>query len=398
MGGGRPELRAVRLPTPSDTSAATGGYRVEVVREPAALYSLAPEWSRLMADSPIDHPFISHEWLCAWWDSFGAGKTLHVILVRAGPRLVGVAPLVLSVERMYGVKVRCLHSPYNPHVPRFEFVALGDTDAVYRAIWSHLRDTNHDWDALRLSQVPSDSELARQLPMLAANDGYLLGTWRGERSPHLILLRDFEHYQHSLGRAHRKHVRNQLKRLSKLGEVDLEVVSEDERLDELLSEGFRIEAAAWKGDHGTAIASQPEVEHFYRSLARRVAPQGRLRLFFLTVDGTRIAFSFGLQNRNRLYSLKVGYDPAFRRYSPSTVLCYLELRHAFQVGLREYDFLGTDEVWKLEWSPKVRCHEWLFILAPRWRSRWIAAVKFRWLPRIRQSRLYGMMRARRHQP
>lgn len=396
--GRRPELRAVRLPDAYEPEFAPGGYRVEVVRERAALQALAPEWTRLNAEAAIEHPFLSHEWLCTWWDCFGAGKTLHVILVRAGGRLVGVAPLVRSEERMYGVKVRCLHAPYNPHVPRFEFIALDDAAGVYRAIWHHLRDTSREWDALRLSQVPADSDLMQRLPAMAAEDGFLLGTWYGERSPHLLINRDFDDYERGLSRAHRKNIRSRLKRLEKLGRVDLEVISEDARLDELLSEGFRIEAAAWKAEHGTAIVSQPEIERFYRSLAERVAPQGRLRLYFLTVDGARIAFSYALHNRNRIYSLKVGYDPAFRRYSPSTVMCYLALRHAFEIGLKEYDFLGNDETWKLEWSPKVRAHEWLFVLPPRWRGRWIAGLKFHWLPRLRRARLYALLRRRPPRP
>lgn len=394
MEGRRPALRAVRLSEPFEASTDAGSYRIEVVREAAALQALAPEWTRLTAEAEITHPFLSHEWLCTWWDCFGAGKTLHVILVRAGARLVGVAPLVRSEERMYGVKVRCLHTPYNPHVPRYEFIALGDQEGVHCAIWQHLRDTSHEWDALRLSQVPVDAELMRRLPAMAAEDDYLVGTWRGERSPHLLLGGDFEDYQRGLGRAHRKNVRSRLKRLEKLGAVDIEVICEDARLDELLTEGFRIEAAAWKGDNGTAIVCQPEVERFYRTLAQRVAPHGRLRLFFLTVNGARVAFSYALQYRNRIYSLKLGYDPGFRRYSPSTVMCYLMLRHAFECGLEEYDFLGVDEPWKLEWSPKVRIHEWLFVLPPRWRGRWIAALKFRWLPRLRQSRLHAMLRGR----
>jgi CelD/BcsL family acetyltransferase involved in cellulose biosynthesis len=379
-----------------EAAAEAGDYRVEVVRDRTALEALAPEWNRAVAEAGIEHPFLSHKWISTWWDSFGAGTDLHVILVRRGGVLVGVAPLLRGEERLYGMRLRCLHSPYNPHVPRCGFIAAaGQPEAVYRAIWQHLRDTGDQWDLLKLSQVPAESEPMRRLPPLAEADGYIAAVWRGERSPYLVIDQDWDRYERQLGRAHRRNIHNRLNRLAKLGEVKLEVISGAEGLDEFLNEGFRIEAAAWKGRSGTAIVSQPEVERFYRTLAADAAAQGRLGLYFLTVDGRRVAFSFALCQGNRIYSLKVGYDPAFRRYSPSTLQCYLELHRAFHSGIAEFDFLGNDDVWKLQWSSRVRPHDWLFVFAPRWRGRLAAWIKFQGLPRLRQWRLYNLLRRMR---
>lgn len=384
--------RAAKRAGTFEAAAEAGDYRVEVVCDRAALEALAPEWNRAVAEAGIEHPFLSHEWISTWWDSFGAGKGLHVILVRRGGRLMGIAPLLEDEERLYGLRLRCLRSPYNPHVPRCGFVAADEPEAVYQAIWQHLRDIGDQWDLLRLSQVPAESELMRRLPPLAETDGYIAEIWHGERSPYLAIDQVWDVYERRLGRAHRRNVHNRLNRLAKLGEVKLEVITGTKGLDEFLNEGFRIEAAAWKGRSGTAIVSQPEVERFYRTLATDAAARGRLGLYFLTVGGARVAFSFALHQGNRIYSLKVGYDPVFRRYSPSTLQCYLELHRAFEAGIAEYDFLGNDDVWKLQWSPRVRSHDWLFVFAPRWRGHLAAWIKFQGLPRLRQWRLYNLLR------
>src|SRR5687767_5122557 len=81
---------------------------VEVVSDYELLVGLRPEWEALLARSGADHPFMSHDWICAWWESFGAGKTLYVLLVRSAGTLVAVAPLMLSEERMFGLRVRRL--------------------------------------------------------------------------------------------------------------------------------------------------------------------------------------------------------------------------------------------------------------------------------------------------
>ena len=48
-------------------------------------------------------------------------------------------------------------------------------------------------------------------------------------------------------------------------------------------------------------------------MARWAAAKGWLRLAFLRLDGKPLAFDFGLNDGNTLYSLKTGYDEAYRR-------------------------------------------------------------------------------------
>src|SRR5207247_10269646 len=65
----------------------------------------------------------------------------------------------------------------------------------------------------------------------------------------------------------------------------LEVVDGSERLDELLEEGFRVEASGWKSRAGTAIASRPDTRRFYTDVARWASDRGWLRLAFLRLGG-----------------------------------------------------------------------------------------------------------------
>src|SRR5262249_29274877 len=50
---------------------------------------LEPEWDALVERSTADHVFLSHVWLRTWWECFGRGRRLHVILVWAGDQLIG---------------------------------------------------------------------------------------------------------------------------------------------------------------------------------------------------------------------------------------------------------------------------------------------------------------------
>jgi CelD/BcsL family acetyltransferase involved in cellulose biosynthesis len=64
-------------------------------------------------------------------------------------------------------------------------------------------------------------------------------------------------------------------------------------------------------------------------VAEWAAGQGWLRLWFLRLDGTPIAFAYGLEHDGVYFSLKVGFDPGYARFGPGIVLMQDRIRHAF---------------------------------------------------------------------
>jgi CelD/BcsL family acetyltransferase involved in cellulose biosynthesis len=96
-------MNAAAIAAPVHLPFARSEHKVEVVSDYAALLKLRSQWDELMEQAGIDHPFLSHEWVCTWWECFGAGKRLHVLLVKAGEKVVAIAPLMRSRKRMYGV-------------------------------------------------------------------------------------------------------------------------------------------------------------------------------------------------------------------------------------------------------------------------------------------------------
>jgi CelD/BcsL family acetyltransferase involved in cellulose biosynthesis len=366
--------------TPVDSNMA-----VELVSDYEHLVGLRLEWEALLAKSGADHPFMSHDWICAWWESFGAGKILYVVLVRSAGNLIAAAPLMLSEERMFGLRMRRLGSIYNPHTPRFDFIVARGHDSAYSLVWEYLRSRNGDWDVLELCQLAAESSTCTRLESLAEADGYYSGYWDAPGSPYLPVSGGWDNYWQGLRAKHRSNLRNRSKRLDKLGRVELQIISGGPEVPAALDDGFRIEMAAWKGEAGTAMGVLPEVEHFYRGLAGRMARRGELHLQFLTVDGRRIAFGYSLRSHNRIYLLKPGYDPAYAQYSPVNLLCLLALRDAFEQGLTEYDFLGDNDPWKLEWTGRLRAHRWLFIFADNPRAVLLRNLKFRIFPFLKKA-------------
>jgi CelD/BcsL family acetyltransferase involved in cellulose biosynthesis len=380
------------LPVPSMPDRMLG-LTVETITDEGTFQGLERAWNRLVEGTGIEHPFLRHQWVSAWWAAFGRGRQLHVVLIHDGAELIALAPLMLSKGRMYGLPVRRLEFLANDHVPRFDVLVLRRHEEVYRALWEHLSGLTGAWDVLQLTDIPKGSRTLEELPRLARADGFPTGAWPSLVSPYVPVRGSWDAYQGGLRSKHRSNLRNRLRRLERLGPVSLEVVEGGDGVPAALEDALRLEAAAWKGDAGTAILCLPEVEAFYRGLAARAAQEGWLRLYFLRAGDARIAFEFDLVLGGNVYVLKLGYDPEYGAYSPQNLLCFMVLQEAFRAGIAEFDFTGPNEGWKAEWARESRPHEWLFVFRPRLRLRALRFVKFVLLPALRRRSLGAALRS-----
>ena len=65
------------------------------------LHALAPVWRQLFAAARSRSPFLSHEWVSAWWDTFGGDQELAVLLFEDDAGAAGVAPLARARRRLH---------------------------------------------------------------------------------------------------------------------------------------------------------------------------------------------------------------------------------------------------------------------------------------------------------
>jgi CelD/BcsL family acetyltransferase involved in cellulose biosynthesis len=332
----------------------------------------------------VAHPFLRHEWLRTWWDCFGAGRRLHIVVVKSAGRILAIAPLMRETAWMYGVPVRRLRLLQNDHSPQADIIVAESPQESYRAIWQSLVDASEPWDVLQLSEVPRASPTLRALLTLAAEHTQPTGVWHSDNSPYLSLGQTWDSYFATLDPKFRQNLRNRWSRLTKLGHPTLQVLQDRSAIREACDEAFRLEASGWKLTAGTSIGSDPATRRFYTELVERAADRGWLRLLFLAIDGRRIATAYSVCYRDRLLFLKTGYDPEFEKCSPFRLLTYMALRDAFTAGLAEVDFLGDTEPWKLEWTKTTRPHDWLFIFANTLRGRLVHQLKFRVKPALQR--------------
>jgi CelD/BcsL family acetyltransferase involved in cellulose biosynthesis len=369
-----------------------GECSVQTVTDYAAFLDLKDVWNETVERAGIGHPFLRHEWLRTWWECFGGGCRLHILMMKFGNRIVAIAPLLRDNTRIYGVPVRRLRLLHNDHTPRADVIVAERPEESYRAMWRALQEACEPWDVLQFGQLPPESPAREILPRLAMTDGHAAGIWRCDDSPYLELKSSWDEYLASLTPKFRQNLRNRLTRLQRFGEPRLQVVDHragatgSAAISAACEQAVRLEASGWKQTVGTAIGSDPTIRRFYGLFAQRAAEQGWLRLLFLTVNGRAIATAYALQYRRRLLLVKTGYDPTYAKCSPFKILTYFALREAIGKGLAEFDFLGDAEPWKLEWTKTTRPHDWVFIFSGTRRARLLYFAKFRLLPAMRRYR------------
>lgn len=286
------------------------------------------EWRDLAAGRPA---YLSPDFF-ALERGLCAGEAL-VAEARADGRLVGVLPLVLQ-DRSLGALA-------TDHTPGFDYV--GDPDGV-DAIWGCL---THDsrWDVLTLERVRRESPLVEALRRLAYRD--LLPCTAVAAAPQLVLaLQGFE------SRLRAKFLTNLRRCARKAGGVTLERLEHPVRKD--FREAFALEARAWKGQAGTSIDSDRNVEHLYEALVRLSAHRGRGALSFLRARGERIALMLSVEDRESIHALKIGYEPAHAALSPGHLLVWMVAADAERRGLSWLDFGGREDAWKHKWTDQRR--------------------------------------------
>lgn len=360
-------------------------YSVDLVSDKAAFLALEGDWNDAVERATMAYPFVRHEWVRMWWEAFGEGQQLNILVARHAGRVCAIAPLMFERAQMYGMPVRRLRFMQNDHTPRTDVIVADHANDSYRALWHAMLDGGPRWDVMQLSQLPGDSRSRETFDRLATAAGRQTGTWASGAAPYLQISSTWEAFLSSLSSKFRGNLRNRLGRLSQLGEPVLEVLDDPAAIRAGRADAQRLEDSGWKATEGTAIASDELVRHFYTLITERANQCPWLRLLFLTVGGRRIAASYAAVYGNRLFLLKTGYDPAFAKCSPFKMLTYFALQHAFEQGYSEFDFLGDTEPWKLEWTSTTRPHDWLFVFAGTPRGRLLHPLKFQVVPALRRT-------------
>lgn len=338
-------------------------------------------WRDLQERHPPLTPFASYEWMSTWYkhipwharrDVVGRGDdrfhSIHVVVARHDGRVVAVAPMIRT-ERgglqsaTAGDYWEMVLDPEHPMAVRALLAAMLRETAPGRQIDSLL--------------VPRDNATYARVRHECGQAGVPLYITNGPDMALTDCSGSVEAYAAERRRLF-KDMRYHHRRLERLGTLEHRV-ERDGDLDAHLERFIALEGMAWKAGAGSAISSHRHRVRFWKDVAKALAASRRLAIHFLTLDGKAIAVRCTIEWGDTVYALRIGYDPAYSKYSPGNVLVWLFTRTVFSSPeLRCIDYGYADVgAWKKRWVTSVRRCAGLHIFPPTLRGVWNGFVSYR---------------------
>lgn len=326
-------------------------YEVDVLTRVDELRSVAPDWDRLAV--PLGNPLLGANWFLACAETLCAESDLRVIVVRSPGTIHAVAPLVVvrrdGLEWLELLGASVLYEPTG--------FLFDSADSLYHLVSKvvSLRAP------IALARIPLESPLEVTFKRLARYRGVVIGR-KAASAAYVAPRGSWDKYFRSISGQRRYDYQRKQKRTEQVGQVAVRIERPDSRddLPHMLEEVFRIEGAGWKGRSGTALLSNERVRKFITRYSELACDRGALRVCFLEVQGMPIATILGVEQWQRFWVLKIGYDEQWARCSPGIQITMETIRYAFENGLEAYEFLGSEEPWQTIW-PRYR-HDFISLV------------------------------------
>lgn len=320
----------------------------------AQLGALRPAWEELLSNYLPATTFCTWEWLSSWWSCFGKNRRLLVLAMFDSARLVGLAPLSISTERLGWFRFRVLrlmgdgsNDSDNLDIPVFPGYERAFADSVLAFLRQHRRE----WDICKLDTLPPTSPGASCLIEVLSSSSWTFSKRASDTSA-VELPDSWGLYSQSLLSEDRKNLARYTRRLQARNSVRIYRCNDASDLPICLDALFRLHQGRWRNVGQPGTFASDERREFYVQLSQTLLARGWLELWVLELDREIAAVQFAFRYRERVFQLQEGYDHRRSSDRLGFVLRGHVLKHLIEEKVRTYDFLGGEDPHKKRWGAR----------------------------------------------
>ncbi|MEO6104750.1 MAG: GNAT family N-acetyltransferase, partial [Pseudoxanthomonas sp.] len=284
----------------------------------------AAEIASLAAEALEPNPFYEPWQLLPALELLAPTPPLLVTVRDHQGRLCGFFPAHLE-KKFHGFPIRVLK------LWRHEYCFLGTPllaarDAQYTlvSLMDKLGSQRAPARIIEWSGVALDGEFWSLLaPVLQGNPAIGVDIVRHERA---LLITVEQGHANASGK-HTKELRRLHRRLANLGEVRFRAWQPVEDMSPWLHDFLQLEESGWKGQTGTALASQTASREYFSRVLMEGARLDRVQMLALELNGEPIAMKCNFLAGKGGFAFKIAYKESHAQYSPGVLLEQFNVEH-----------------------------------------------------------------------
>jgi len=293
-------------------------------------------WSEIMTECYVNTIFITPQWQGTWWNRFKRDTKPVIKALASNGNIIGILPLLFDKKEITFIGNSDVYD-------YMDFpIVQGYGEEFFSIAWNHLSEM--DWDMVRLESVPENSPTLEYLPEIARKNGCTVDLHNSDTTPCMDLPASWEDYLAGLRKKDRHELRRKLRRLESNTDFKQYAVEiKDESVREDMDEFFRLMALS-RDDKSDFLTH--ENKEFFVDLALNFSKSGKYKLFFMEVDGVKVASCICFDYDGTYFLYNSGYDPEKSSLSVGLLNKALTIQEAISRDIKEYNFLRGTERYK----------------------------------------------------
>lgn len=306
--------------------------------------SFKDAWYSVLTDCAKDTVFITPNWQEVWWNTFNNGQKLLLKIISHNAQDVGIVPLMLHEKQISFIGDSNLFDYMDfPHKKGNELI-------FFKNLWDLVLPL--DWEIMRLESIPEDSATLKYLTDMSVREGYKVDCDESDKTPVLKLPVSWDEYLSGLRKKDRHELRRKIRRLEKSGGFQqMKYEPSSARLEESMECFFELMSMSSPEKEEFLV---PDRKRFFKDIAFDLSKRSQLDLFFLEIDGEKVAGCICFDYGDQYLLYNSGYRTDLSHLSVGLLNKAFTIKHAIDVGKKEYNFLRGTERYKYQLGAEDR--------------------------------------------
>jgi CelD/BcsL family acetyltransferase involved in cellulose biosynthesis len=333
---------------------------LDVVDDDEGFADLRGQWADVASVDPDPNVFLTWPWANAWWRHFGAGRDdheLHIVVVRDGEGIVGIAPLYRSRVGIGPLASTALQRINHDSGDYGGMLLARRAEEAVAMLVDHLGAQLHnDVAVVVLSRLASDARFTTLLGDELVRHAATVETVVAQLGE-ACLFTDVHDDGFDLAKQAKKHkIRQRLRRLGEQHDsvefVEHTGPSLEAGLDRLVS----LHDRRWEeiDEPMQGLLAEPDRREFLLDAIRALDAEGMVTLLSIEADGTPVAVELDFIHENRVFLFKGAFDPEYAAFSPGQLLHHKVFEDGLADGIDVFDFCRGDAQYKRRWATGER--------------------------------------------